>query len=195
MLTLVPFVPEHFATLSGWFATEADVVQWGGPLLTYPVTPEQLQAMLDESVGPSPARLCWMTADNGHLIGHAQLGFDWRHGNALLSRVAVAPRDRGRGLAIPMLRLVISKAFAFEAIERVELNVYAWNTPAIRTYERLNFRSEGIRRSSARVGEERWDTAIMGLLRSEWGEPVPPIESGPKPGKMSRIDVLKSAAR
>jgi RimJ/RimL family protein N-acetyltransferase len=67
-----------------------------------------------------------------------------------------------------MLRPVLREAFAQPEIERVELNVYAWNTPAIRSYERLGFKAEGVRRSSALVNGERWDTAIMGLLRQEW---------------------------
>jgi RimJ/RimL family protein N-acetyltransferase len=32
-----------------------------------------------------------------------------------------------------MLRLVVEEAFARREVERVELNVYAWNTPAIRS--------------------------------------------------------------
>jgi RimJ/RimL family protein N-acetyltransferase len=82
--------------------------------------------------------------------------------------VGVAPAARGRGLAVPMLRLVLERAFAWPEIERVELNVYTWNTPAIRAYARLGFVHEGVRRSSVKVGPERWDTAIMGLLRAEW---------------------------
>jgi RimJ/RimL family protein N-acetyltransferase len=67
-----------------------------------------------------------------------------------------------------MLRLVVRQAFAPAEIKRVELNVYAGNAPAIRSYERLGFKAEGVRRSSTIVGRERWDTAIMGLLREEW---------------------------
>lgn len=165
---LIPFASEHFSTLSSWFASEADVVQWGGPLLSFPLTEGQLHMMLAEGDTAPPARLCWMAEQDGALVGHAQLGFDWRNGNALLARVAIAPAARGRRLADPMLRLVLDQAFARPEIERVELNVYAWNTPAIRSYERLGFKAEGVRRSSALVSGERWDTAMMGLLRQEW---------------------------
>lgn len=168
MLHLVPFAPEHFRVLSDWFTSQADVVQWGGPLLSFPLTGEQLWPMLAEADVVPPTRLCWMAEHEDVLIGHAQLSFDWRNGNALLARVAVAPRARGRGLAGPMLRPVLQEALSRPEIERVELNVYAWNTPAVRSYERLGFKAEGVRRSSALVDGERWDTAIMGLLRQEW---------------------------
>lgn len=168
MMKLVPFSQGHFETLAGWFPGEADLVQWGGPFVRFPLDGPQLEAMLAETRAAPPTRLCWMAEADGSAIGHAQLGIDWRNGVALLSRVAIAPQARGRRLAKPMLRLVLKAAFAMPDIARVELNVYTWNQPAIRTYERLGFRMEGVRRSSARVGDERWDTAIMGLLREEW---------------------------
>ena len=40
-------------------------------------------------------------------------------------------------------------------------------TLAIRTYQRLGFVPEGVRRASAVVVGERWDTAMMSLLRTE----------------------------
>ncbi|WP_421836806.1 GNAT family N-acetyltransferase [Novosphingobium sp.] len=168
MLKLVPFSQAHFETLGSWFFSEADLVQWGGPFVTFPLDAGQLGAMLAEAAASPPTRVCWMVESDGTAIGHAQLGLDWRNGVALLSRVAIAPQARGLRLALPMLRLVVDKAFAKAEIARVELKVYTWNQPAIRVYERLGFRMEGIRRSSARVGKERWDTAIMGLLRGEW---------------------------
>ena len=53
-----------------------------------------------------------MAADAGDLVGHAQLAYDWRNGSARIGRVAIAPAFRGRGLAKPMLRLIMAEAFA-----------------------------------------------------------------------------------
>lgn len=44
-----------------------------------------------------------------------------------------------------MLELVLAEAFSIDVMERVELNLYAWNAPAIATYERLGFQTEGVR--------------------------------------------------
>jgi len=168
MISILPFSPVHFSILSSWFTTEAELVQWGGPKLTYPLDDAQMQAMLDEGKISPPARLCWMAEHKGEWVGHAQLAFDWRNGNATLGRVGIAPSARGRGLAEPMLRLVLAQAFTFSNIMRVELNVFTFNTPAVRTYQRLGFITEGIRRSCTLVGKERWDGMIMSLLRSEY---------------------------
>lgn len=168
MLTLVPFSAMHFDVLSGWFASERDVVQWAGPAMSFPVDRAQLAAVVEDGRADPPLRLSWMAEDEGELVGHAQLALDWRNGNATLSRVAIAPAARGRRLAAPMLEQVIEQAFVSPLVERLELNVYSFNAPALHIYERLGFTVEGVRRSSARVGPERWDTVIMAQLRSEW---------------------------
>ena len=174
MPSLVPFTASHFDLLLGWFPTRTDLVQWGGPMLDFPLSPAQLEGMVEDGRSDPPTRLCWMAENEGELVGDVQLAFDWRNGNALLSRVAIAPDMRGRGLAAPMIELAIGEAFRFAAMERLELNVYTWNAPAIRTYERLGFTPEGVRRASALVDGERWDTAMMSLLRTELPGSRPP---------------------
>lgn len=126
--------------------------------------------MIDEGVTRPVTRRCWIARRDSELIGHVQIAFDWRNGNVNIGRVAVAPQWRGQGLARPMMQLVLSEAFAIEEIERVELNVYTWNAAAIATYKRLGFRAEGVRRSSTRVGAQRWDSMMMSLLRPEADE-------------------------
>jgi len=58
MLTLIPFAPAHFATLASWFASEGEVVRWGGPAVAFPLDDRQMQAMLDEGKGEKPQRVC-----------------------------------------------------------------------------------------------------------------------------------------
>jgi RimJ/RimL family protein N-acetyltransferase len=168
MLELSSFTIEQAPTLASWFGSESEVVQWGGPGVSFPLDRDQVQAMLIEELNSPPTRRCWAANCNGDMVGHAQIVFDWRNGNARLARVAISPQFQGRGLAAPMLRLVLDEAFACAEIERIELSVYSWNATAIRTYQRLGFVLEGTLRSSARVGSERWDTLVMSILRPEW---------------------------
>nr|WP_313036830.1 GNAT family protein [Achromobacter ruhlandii] len=168
MLTLRPFSTTDYAQLASWFKSLAEVVQWGGSHVAYPLETADMDAMLREGQAQPPTRRCWMACRDGQSIGHAQLAYDWRDGNARLGRVAIAPEARGLGLARPMVALMIREAFGTPGIERLELNVYMFNPPAIRTYQALGFTLEGVRRSSTRAGNDRWDTGMMGLLRSEW---------------------------
>jgi RimJ/RimL family protein N-acetyltransferase len=167
-MQLIPFSPMHFSTLSAWFADESAVVQWGGPMVHYPLDAVQMQSMLEEGTSDPPRRQCWMAEQDGDWVGHVQLGFDWRNGNATLGRVIVNPDERGKGLSTLMLKLAIKQAFDYPQIDRLELNVYTFNQPAIRAYSSLGFVHEGTRRSSTLVVEERWDTSIKSMLRSEY---------------------------
>ena len=168
MLTLRPFAPSDYTLLSSWFNSLPDVVQWGGSHVSYPITPADLDVMLQEGQSQPPSRRCWMVCRGDTPVGHAQLAYDWRDGNIRLGRVVIAPSERGQGLGRPMVTLMIDEAFRTPGIERLELNVYTFNERAIHLYKTLGFTFEGVRRSSTRAGDARWDTGMMGLLRSEW---------------------------
>jgi len=167
-ILLVPFASGHFSILASWFTSETELVAWGGTQVRYPLTDDQMLAMLEDDSGDCPARLCWMAAVSSCMIGHAQLVFDWRNGTAAVTRVIVAPEHRRKHFGSAMLQKVVHAAFNSPLIERVELNVYSWNSPAIDLYRKLGFVTEGVRRSSARIGSKRWDTAIMAMLRNEY---------------------------
>lgn len=155
-----------FPGICSWFTSKKELVQWGGPMPTFPLDPPQLAAMLAESTGVPPARWLFCAGEPGAAVAHCQITFDWRNGVALLGRVAVNPDHRGQGIAIPFLAKIITRVFAEPDIERLELNVYTFNQAAIHTYEKLGFIREGIRRRSVKVGLERWDTAMYAILRA-----------------------------
>lgn len=167
-LQLVPFQLGHFPILQRWFATEKELVQWAGPALRHPLSLEQMHEDLAESRRRPPLRLLWSACRDDQVIGHCQLLFDRRNGVVRLARIVLAPSARGQGLGLPMLEALLAEAFADADIERVELNVYDWNAAARHLYRRAGFREEGLRRSATRVGRERWNVVLMGLLRQEW---------------------------
>lgn len=168
-LRFIPFAEHHISILTGWVFNEKEVVQWGGPDLTYPLGEAQFISIMAETRATPPGRLCWMVENSvGELFGHVQLVLDGKNGVAKVCRVIISPQMRGNGLAAPMVRMVLEKAFSYPGIERAELNVYTWNKAAVRVYSHIGFICEGVRRSSVKVGSERWDTAIMGILRDEW---------------------------
>lgn len=170
-LLIRPFTREDFSTLLEWVPDEASLVQWAGTGLSFPLDAAQLEAIAAESTGERPRRLAWMAtpaASPAEAIGHFQIAYDRRCDTATLARVILAPQARGRGLASPLVRLAVDEAFVDETMFRLELNVYDFNTPAIRTYEKVGFVREGVRRQSAPVCGERWNTVIMSILRPEW---------------------------
>ena len=168
-LILEPFADPHFPTLASWFASERDALQWGGPAVHYPLTTEQMQAMLSDHQVP-PSRLAWMAVCDGADAGHAQvISVDQSARTARLGRIVVAPACRGQGLAVPMLRLVIHQTFAVLDIDRVDLGVYAWNVGAIKTYERLGFTATEIKPAATTSDGESWEVQEMSLRRVAHG--------------------------
>lgn len=150
-----------------WFRTPAELVQWGGHKRRFPLDDAQMAALLAETAGTQPPRRIWAGQRQAALVAMASAVLDWDQGTALLTMVGVAPDARGQGLAAPFIRQVMRAAFHEPAFERLELNVYTFNTAAIRTYEALGFVREGVRRSLVRVGDERWDAVHYSMLRSE----------------------------
>ena len=164
-LALEPFAPRHYATLSSWFTTEREVVQWGGPAVRHPLDAEQLHKMLPDT-GAHPSQLAWMALTDDACVGHAQvISLDPDAGVARLARIVIAPEHRGRRLAVPMLRLVIAEVFATPSIARVDLGVYIWNVGAITIYRRLGFETGVITRAATTIGSEQWDVQEMSLAR------------------------------
>ncbi len=166
-MELRPFRHADIPPLLTWFRTQAELVQWGGPGRTFPLDEAQMLALLAETNGTRPARRVWAGDRHGTLAATASV-LDWRQGTALLTMVGIAPDARGQGLAAPFIGQVLQAVFQDPAIERLELNVYTFNAAAIRLYDALGFVREGIRRSLARVGEERWDAAHYSMLRAEY---------------------------
>lgn len=179
-LHLRPFASEDFALLQSWFGDDAAVVQWGGPDIGYPLDREQLEAMLPAArADGAPLRESWMVMERADVVGHFQLAFNWRCRQATLGRVAIAPDGRGRGHAHGLIRLAVEAAFRHAELHRLELKVYDFNLPAIRTYERAGFVHEGMTRESVPMGSSFWNTLIMSMLRSdrEREQPVSPLSS------------------
>jgi RimJ/RimL family protein N-acetyltransferase len=165
-MQLVPFVDADIPLLCSWFDSERAVVQWGGPDMVWPLTPDQVGVMLAEARATPPQRLMFNGVVDGAVVAHGQVHLDHRHGVARFGRFAIAPKRRGQGLAEPFVAGIIDRAFAVPGVVRLELAVYTHNTIAMRLYEKMGFVREGVRRSSLRVGDERWDTALYAIVRA-----------------------------
>ncbi len=84
-------------------------------------------------------------------------------------RIALASSEMtGKGYGSDALRTILTHAFDTVGIHRVHLDVYACNTHAIRTYERLGFTHEGRARDALLWDGVRHDALLLSILRPEW---------------------------
>ena len=77
--------------------------------------------------------------------------------------MGLLPHAQGRGLGRRLAEATIDAARA-RGVERVELEVFASNTRAIRLYERLGFVHEGVRRRARYIDGAYDDNVMMALI-------------------------------
>ena len=70
---------------------------------------------------------------------------------------------RRQGLGTLLLESTIDAAKEY-GIERVELEVYTSNTPAIRLYEKLGFIHEGVKKKARKLDGIYYDLKVMALF-------------------------------
>jgi RimJ/RimL family protein N-acetyltransferase len=76
----------------------------------------------------------------------------------------------GRGYGSDAMRTLLAHAFDTVGLHRIHLDVFAFNTHAIRTYERLGFVHEGRAREALLWDGIRHDAVLMSMLRPDWRE-------------------------
>ena len=74
----------------------------------------------------------------------------------------------GQGYGTDAMRILQRFSFAELNLERLTLNVFAYNERAQRSYLKAGFQVEGRQRERLRRGSQRYDMIFMGLLRDEW---------------------------
>jgi RimJ/RimL family protein N-acetyltransferase len=69
---------------------------------------------------------------------------------------------RGRGLGRSLLRAAIDMA-RIKDLERIELEVFASNRPAITMYKKLGFVTEGVKKNARKIDGAYDDVVLMAL--------------------------------
>lgn len=73
-----------------------------------------------------------------------------------------------KGYGTDAMRLMVDYGFKHLNLHRIELTVYAFNPRAIRAYEKVGFKQEGILRHALYWEGEYIDGILMSILAHEW---------------------------
>jgi len=155
------------ALLRSWVASPEQLLLWAGPSFTWPLDDDQLAAYQKAWAGAD--RRVWTAVDatTGSPVGHASVRLV-EPDTGRLGRVLIDPHRRGHGLGDALVGAVLSHAFTPMGLARVELGVFAHNTPAVRLYERHGFTTDEVFRGVERVDGVSWDALQMSLTRAAY---------------------------
>jgi RimJ/RimL family protein N-acetyltransferase len=104
----------------------------------------------------------------GRLIGEVVLNHLDPANRSCSLRIAIwSAADRGRGYGTEAVGLVVDFAFRRLDLNRVELEVYAFNPQARRAYEKAGFRLEGTKREALIWNGEKVDAHLMSILKND----------------------------
>lgn len=107
-------------------------------------------------------------AGSEELIGVTGLHrVDTKNRHAMFGIFIGAAAHRGKGYGTETTALVVRYAFDTLNLNRVWLHVYEDNKGAIRAYEKVGFRLEGVLRQDSFRRGRYWNTVAMGLLRAD----------------------------
>ena len=125
-------------------------------------TPEQYKHALAD-----PHYQCFIFVVDHQPVGHCLLYDLQNPDNAvLLKRIVVDQKGNGYGRAA--LVQIIKYAFDTLQVNRLWLDVRAYNTRAKSLYESAGFKHEGTQRSASLVDGQYYDLDLYGMLRDEY---------------------------
>jgi diamine N-acetyltransferase len=105
-------------------------------------------------------------------IGIANIrDFSNPHGTAEFGITIGDASDRGQGFGTEATRLLLDYAFTVLGVHNVWLDTPAYNSGAIRAYEKAGFREIGRRRGARTLAGTRYDVVLMDCIAGEF---VPP---------------------
>ncbi|UEG49706.1 GNAT family N-acetyltransferase [Ferruginibacter lapsinanis] len=166
MITLEPFERTDFERLINWIDTEEILVQFGGPIFSFPLTIEQLEAYTNDK-----QRLSFKVVDQSSKtpIGHAELFPSDDNKTMKICRILIGDKQkRGQGLGQQIINELLKISFITLGKERAELNVYDWNTSAIKCYEKVGFTINPDKIFTSTVKENTWTAINMTIDKQHW---------------------------
>ncbi|MHA7579178.1 GNAT family N-acetyltransferase [Paenibacillus vandeheii] len=135
-------------------------------------TRPQVERYIENAV-QDDSRLMLLIAlqDNDQVIGDIALMDMHTKNRSAHIRIAIDNTEhQGKGYGSEALLLMLDYGFGICNLHRIELEVYAFNQRAIRTYEKLGFQREGVRRDALFYNHQYHDAIQMSILEDEFRE-------------------------
>lgn len=129
---------------------------------TYPLTTEQLEVYLDN---PKSHSFNIVNEEQNATVGHAEIALD-DDGTGKIDKLIIGdPSQRGKGLCQRVMEELVAFAFTKLPIHTLELNVFDWNSSAIRCYEKVGFTFNSAKKQTFEINDQKWVALNMSIKR------------------------------
>ncbi|MEJ6583530.1 MAG: GNAT family protein [Crocinitomicaceae bacterium] len=166
MIHFQRFETTDFDLLKSWITSEKELIQFAGPIFTFPVTDDQL-----EKYCASNKREVFKIVldETSEVIGHCE--FNYENELPRISRVLIGDeKARNRGIGTEIIKKMSEAFFSDSAVSKIDLNVFAWNDRAIHCYENLGFRINTTTLFELEVEGKFWENHNMVLTREDFNK-------------------------
>ena len=156
MLRLRKFQSTDMPVFLAAIHDEKMLMQFAGSAYFFPLTAEQVLVDLQAD----DVRVFSMVTVRDEVVGHAQMQIF--SDSVLLRRILIWDGAwRGQGWGRKMVQQLLDVAFAMPKVQQVRLNVFDWNTSAIRCYQSLGFVLSAGPAKPVQVAGETWQSVSM----------------------------------
>jgi diamine N-acetyltransferase len=162
---LGPLRRDLIPTYQRWM-TDLEVLRGLGQRAVYGIEAEQ--AFFEQAVkAENAAHFTVYDVSDLTPVGSASL-FKIDHANGIADFGIFIGERRGSGIGTEATRLVLDWGFTMLGLHNIMLQVFSWNTRAMRAYAKAGFKEVGRRRGSIVCFGKRYDDVIMDALASEF---------------------------
>jgi RimJ/RimL family protein N-acetyltransferase len=164
MVRLEKFDRMHFHNLISWIDSEETLVQIAGRQMTFPVTEEQLDV---SQADKNRHAFSILNLETGEPIGHCELYL--LEDSAKIDRLIIGdPSMKGKGLCAEIIKLLLAYGFDVLNQSKIELNVFDWNTAAIRCYEKSGFSNNSHKTTQFEINGKMWLALNMSIDKATY---------------------------
>ena len=164
MIHFQAFNFSDFDRLRSWVPSEKELIQFAGPIFSYPLKDSELQLYIDST----QRRVCKVIDNSSdEVIGHCEFNFE--NDIPRISRVLIGDvRHRGKGVGTEIILKMAEEFFKNRETEAIDLNVFAWNETAIKCYDKIGFKIKKTFTFEREVNGEVWKNHNMVLTRHNY---------------------------
>jgi len=109
--------------------------------------------------------------ESNKIIGEVVINDIDRNNRSSNIRIAInKTEDFSKGYGSEAMILALNYGFGMLNLHRIELDAFAFNKRALHVYEKIGFKSEGIRRDACFFYNKYYDMVAMSILEEEFRE-------------------------